>query len=159
MPVVFRERGFRFFFFSFDGSPREPVHIHVKRGLAEAKFWVGDEGRTRLESRLDASRIGDGNAGCGLTAARFRKLGMGISVSPTDVRFDDDVMRVDLSDGRTLGMPLAWYPRLMKGTREQLEAVELSYTGLHWDELDEDLSVAGMLAGLGAHTDRRHAAA
>lgn len=43
MPVVFRDRGFRFFFFSFEGSPREPVHIHVKQGLAEAKFWVGDE--------------------------------------------------------------------------------------------------------------------
>jgi hypothetical protein len=43
MPVVFRERGFRFFFYSFEGSPREPVHIHVQRGGAEAKFWVGDE--------------------------------------------------------------------------------------------------------------------
>jgi hypothetical protein len=83
---------------------------------------------------------------------------MDISISPIAVRFDDELMWVDLSDGRTLGMPLAWYPRLMKGTREQLEAVELSSTGLHWDELDEDLSVAGMLAGLGAHTDRRHAA-
>lgn len=43
MPVVFRDRGFRFFFFSFEGSPREPVHIHVKGSGSEAKFWVGDE--------------------------------------------------------------------------------------------------------------------
>ena len=43
MPVVFRERGFRFFFFSFEGSPLEPVHIHVKGKGSEAKFWVGDE--------------------------------------------------------------------------------------------------------------------
>lgn len=42
MPVIFRDRGFRFFFYSFEGNPREPVHVHVKRGLAEAKFWVGD---------------------------------------------------------------------------------------------------------------------
>lgn len=83
---------------------------------------------------------------------------MDILVSPISVRFDEYVMWVELSDGRALGMPLAWYPRLMNGTREQLEAVELSHTGLHWDELDEDLSVEGMLAGLGAHSDRRHAA-
>ncbi|MBY0303719.1 MAG: hypothetical protein B7Y43_13605 [Sphingomonas sp. 28-62-20] len=43
MPVVFRERGFRFFFYSFEGSPREPVHIHVKGNDADAKFWVGEE--------------------------------------------------------------------------------------------------------------------
>jgi hypothetical protein len=42
MPVVFRERGFRFHFYSFEGSPREPVHIHVQGGNADAKFWVGD---------------------------------------------------------------------------------------------------------------------
>lgn len=84
---------------------------------------------------------------------------MDILVSPLGVRFDDYVMWVDLSDGRTLGMPLAWYPRLMTATRDQLQAVELSYTGLHWVDLDEDLSIAGMLRGLGAHSDQRHAAA
>ena len=80
-------------------------------------------------------------------------------VSPTAVRFDDVTMWVDLSDGRTLGMPLAWYPRLFGATPELLNAVELSPSGLHWDDLDEDLSIAGMLAGLGAHSDRRFAAA
>lgn len=68
-------------------------------------------------------------------------------------------MWVELSDGRTLGMPLAWYPRLLGASPESLNAVELSPSGLHWDALDEDLSVAGMLAGLGAHNDRRTAAA
>ncbi|MES2339965.1 MAG: DUF4160 domain-containing protein [Pseudomonadota bacterium] len=43
MPVVFRERGFRFFFYSFEGHPREPVHIHVKGNDADAKFWIGEE--------------------------------------------------------------------------------------------------------------------
>ena len=43
MPVVFRERGFRFFFYSFEGSPLEPVHIHVKGNGVDAKFWVGEE--------------------------------------------------------------------------------------------------------------------
>lgn len=40
MPVVFRQGGYRFFFFSNEGSPREPVHIHVKKGEADAKFWL-----------------------------------------------------------------------------------------------------------------------
>ncbi len=42
MPVVFRERGLRFFFYSEEGSPREPVHVHVERDGVQAKFWVGE---------------------------------------------------------------------------------------------------------------------
>lgn len=40
MPVVFRAQGFKFFFYSNEGHPREPVHIHVEKGAAEAKFWI-----------------------------------------------------------------------------------------------------------------------
>ena len=40
MPVVFHHRGFRFFFYSNEGSPREPVHIHVEKDDMEAKFWL-----------------------------------------------------------------------------------------------------------------------
>jgi len=40
MPVVFRHRGFKFFFYSNEGTPREPVHVHVEKGAAEAKFWL-----------------------------------------------------------------------------------------------------------------------
>ena len=65
------------------------------------------------------------------------------------VRFDSDSMWVELSDGRTLGIPLAWFPRLLRATPEQLHQVRLSRRGLHWDELDEDVSIAGLLAGLG----------
>jgi hypothetical protein len=43
MPVVFRERGFRFFFYSNEGSPREPLHIHVEKDNVEAKFWLKPE--------------------------------------------------------------------------------------------------------------------
>lgn len=43
MPTVFRYQGFRFFFYSNEGDPREPVHIHVLSGEGEAKFWVGDD--------------------------------------------------------------------------------------------------------------------
>jgi hypothetical protein len=58
-------------------------------------------------------------------------------------------MWVDLSDGRTIGVPLAWFPRLLHVTAEQREQVRISSRGLHWDALDEDISIAGLLAGLG----------
>jgi hypothetical protein len=57
-------------------------------------------------------------------------------------------MWVDLSDCRTLGVPLAWFPRLLNATPAQRTQVELSRTGLHWEELDEDISIAGLLAGV-----------
>jgi len=74
---------------------------------------------------------------------------MSISVSAKSVRFDSDSMWVDLSDGRTIGVPLAWFPRLLRGTEEQRQQVRVSSRGLHWPELDEDISVVGLLAGLG----------
>jgi hypothetical protein len=61
-------------------------------------------------------------------------------------------MWVELSDGRTLGVPLAWFPRLLRATAEQRAACRLSSRGLHWEELDEDISVAGLLAGNGDQT-------
>jgi hypothetical protein len=73
--------------------------------------------------------------------------GLGMSTSATAVRFDEHTMWVELSDGRTLGIPLAWFPRLLHATPAERERVELSRTGLHWEEIDEDISVAGLLAG------------
>jgi len=61
-------------------------------------------------------------------------------------------MWVGLSDGRTLGIPLAWFPRLLRATRDQREAYRISNRGLHWESLDEDISVAGLLAGIGDRT-------
>lgn len=63
-------------------------------------------------------------------------------------------MWVVLSDGRTLGVPLAWFPRLLHATPEQREECSLSPRGLHWEAIDEDISVAGLLAGLGDQTRR-----
>ena len=82
-----------------------------------------------------------------------------MSISPTDVRFDDANLWVELEDGRTLGVPLAWFPRLLNGTAAQRLAFELSPMGIHWDELDEDISVAGLLAGRGDQTRNRSNAA
>jgi Protein of unknown function (DUF2442) len=74
---------------------------------------------------------------------------MAISPEPLAVRFDENSMWVDLEDGRIIGVPLAWFPRLFHATPEQRNACELSRCGLHWDEIDEDISIAGLLAGRG----------
>ncbi|MBB5046401.1 hypothetical protein HNR60_001146 [Rhodopseudomonas rhenobacensis] len=73
-----------------------------------------------------------------------------MTVSPTSVRFDAHTLWVELSDGRTLGVPLAWFPKVAHATPEQRADVELSRVGLHWDTLDEDISIAGLLGGHGA---------
>lgn len=70
-----------------------------------------------------------------------------MSTSPKAVRFDEDTLWVSLSDGRTIAAPLAWFPRLLEAAPEQRAMVELSKGGLHWDALNEDISVAGLLAG------------
>jgi hypothetical protein len=72
-----------------------------------------------------------------------------MEVSAESVRFDEDVMWVKLTDGRVLGVPLAWFPKLMKADPAARAAVEISPFGLHWEALDEDISVEGLLAGRG----------
>ena len=72
-----------------------------------------------------------------------------MSISATSVRFDEDTMWAELTDGRTLGVPLAWFPRLLRATPGEREQVELSRVGLHRESLDEDISVEGLLAGRG----------
>jgi hypothetical protein len=75
-----------------------------------------------------------------------------MNTSAKFVWFDDNSMWVELVDGRTLGIPLAWFPRLLHATPEQRQKYELTVSGIHWDELDEDISVAGLLAGRGDAT-------
>jgi hypothetical protein len=75
-----------------------------------------------------------------------------MNTSAKSVWFDDNSMWVELVDGRTLGIPLAWFPRLLHATPEQPQKYELTVSGIHWDELDEDISVAGLLAGRGDAT-------
>jgi len=66
-----------------------------------------------------------------------------------NVQFADDRLIVDLKDGRTIAVPLAWYPRLHGGTIEQLSNWEIAGGGygIHWPDLDEDLSTEGLLRG------------
>lgn len=67
----------------------------------------------------------------------------------TTVRVDDETLSVCLSDGRTISAPIAWYPRLSHATAEQRSNWRLigSGGGIHWPDLDEDISVENLLAG------------
>ena len=66
------------------------------------------------------------------------------------VEFDETMLRVTLTDGRVLGIPLIWFPALRAATPEQRSQFEIGGGGisLHWPELDEDLSIAGLMAGV-----------
>ena len=65
------------------------------------------------------------------------------------IRISENAMAVSLDDGRTLSVPLAWYPRLLAATPQERGRYELigDGEGIHWPDLDEDISVEGLLAG------------
>ena len=69
--------------------------------------------------------------------------------SAQDVNVTDDTLRVDLGDGRTISVPLAWFPRLVHATANERNNWRLigSGEGIHWENLDEDNSIEGLLAG------------
>jgi len=68
----------------------------------------------------------------------------------TTVRLSDDELIVELEDGRTLAVPIAWYPRLLHGTHDERQNWRLIGTGqgIHWPDLDEDISIEQLLLGI-----------
>ena len=79
---------------------------------------------------------------------------MGVPVTTADERVkdvyvSDDTLSVDLMDGRTITVPLVWYPRLLNATTEQRSNWEVGGAGygIHWPDIDEDLSTEGLLRG------------
>jgi hypothetical protein len=75
----------------------------------------------------------------------------------TGVSFDSDNMWVELADGRKLGVPLAYFPRLLHATPRQRKNYTISGggTGLHWDDIDEDICVKSLVMGVGDRTKPR----
>jgi hypothetical protein len=65
------------------------------------------------------------------------------------VTVTEDTLSVDLSDGRTISVPIAWFPRLLYATPEERQNWRLigKGHGIHWEDLDEDISIEGLLAG------------
>ena len=76
-------------------------------------------------------------------------------ISAESVRFDGGQMWVGLSDDRVIGVPLSWFPRLKAASADEPAAFELSPFGIHWEALDEDVSVEGLLAGRGDRSGGR----
>ena len=66
-----------------------------------------------------------------------------------DVSVTDDTLSVDLEDGRTISVPIGWYPRLAHGTPEERANFQISGAGygIHWPDLDEDIGVEGLILG------------
>jgi hypothetical protein len=76
-------------------------------------------------------------------------LAMNAEERVADVKFTEDDIRVTLMDGRTISAPLAWYPRLLNATKKQRAKWQTCAAGygIHWPEIDEDLSTEGLLRG------------
>ncbi|MBE7438014.1 MAG: DUF2442 domain-containing protein [Spirochaetales bacterium] len=70
-------------------------------------------------------------------------------IRASSVSCDEDTLRLDLADGRTIIVPLQWYPRLWHGSHAERANCEIIGDGayLHWPDLDEDLTVAGIMEG------------
>ncbi len=66
-----------------------------------------------------------------------------------NVIIEDDNLAVEIMEGRTIKAPLAWYPRLFNASKEQLQKWQIcgGGYGIHWEEIDEDISVEGLLRG------------
>jgi len=104
---------------------------------------------------LDGLKSGVSNRSSVIIKTTYWRRGMTSSLTEiavpaaTNVVVTDDTLTVDLSDGRTISVPLAWYPRLIHGTLEERSDWRLigRGEGIHWPRLDEDISVEGLIAG------------
>jgi hypothetical protein len=80
---------------------------------------------------------------------KFRRAFRPTVALAQDVKFTDEMMQVYLTDGRVISVPIIWFPLLYEATPEQRTRFEIGGggTSIHWPEIDEDISIAGLLAG------------
>ena len=142
---------YKFYFYSHE--PNEPSHIHVDRDNHSAKFWLSpvqlarNIGFSGKELRVIESHV--------LDKINCWRHGMGILALNADERVknvyfpDEDTLSVDLMDGRTISVPVCWYPRLENASdseRSEWEVCGGGY-GIFWEQIDEHLSTEGLLRG------------
>ena len=84
-------------------------------------------------------------------------LAIQVDTRVKNVVVSDDLLSVDLMDGRTISVPILWYPRLLNATPQQRDHWRISGGGygIHWEEIDEDLSTEGLLRGAPAPQKQR----
>ena len=150
MPEVFRGRGYRFFFFSREGH--EPRHIHVEQAERDAKFWLEpielvEHAGSAAENCESFIRLLK-NIATSLSLPGMSTLASKPVADAVDVECTNDELIVTLVDGRRVSAPLAWFPRLLRATPKQRGNWRLigRGVGIHWDEIDEDISVRSLLA-------------
>ena len=81
-----------------------------------------------------------------------------MSLGGLGAHFDEHIIWIELGDGRTLDIPLAWFPSLLKATPTQCDKIESNLVDLLWGTIDEDISIEELLAGRGDGTGPEHAA-
>lgn len=141
--------------FSFTRRIKASRHTYTSSATKRARSsgWIRSVSRgvaASDEPRFHASRGW-------LRATRAIHRGLGMSTSETELKaalahnvtVGDDALTVDLMDGRTITAPLAWFPRLVHGTPAERQAWRLIARGegIHWPDLDEDISIESLLAG------------
>ena len=84
-----------------------------------------------------------------IAKSQFRRAYVPTTALAKSVAFDTELMHVTLTDGRVISVPIRWFPLLREATPAQRQHYEIGGGGvsLHWPEIDEDLSVAGLMAG------------
>ena len=137
MPTVLRSGPYRFYFYSHE--PNEPPHVHVDRDDLSAKFW--------LEPIALAANFGFNARELTVMRQIVSKHQKELLVS--EVRVNSETLIVRLKDGRTISVPLAWYPKLLNASPRQRKNWKIAGGGygIHWPAIDEDLSTEGLLRG------------
>ena len=151
MPEVFRISGFVYFFYSNERN--EPLHVHVRKAGGYAKFWIEPVGLDfskgfKTSDLAQAEQIILNNIEI-IKGNGMISLETDIAVVATAVWIENNFVCIRLADEREIRFPISKNLRLAKASSEQLKNIELicGGTGLHWSEIDEDLSVLGILEG------------
>jgi Protein of unknown function (DUF2442)/Domain of unknown function (DUF4160) len=146
----------------YSHEPNEPAHVHVDRDDQSAKFWLKPSRWHETWASAPSSLGAFGQSSsktkpyCWRNGMRDSEPKPGERVK--DVRLTESTLEVDLLDGRTITVPSAWYPRLFEATPEERRNWQVSGAGygIHWPDLDEDLSTEGLLRGAPAAREPAH---
>lgn len=151
MPEVFRERGFVFKFYSND---HEPIHIHIIKAESEAAFEVSEievkmkfnYGMKNSELKIITTLVKENKV---LIIRVWTDLfihknnDMITKDDITKIKFTDDAVYVTCKDGKTAALLFKDFPQLVNATEAQRQNYTVSPFGIHWEDLDEDLSFDG----------------
>ncbi|MDM7952961.1 MAG: DUF2442 domain-containing protein [Cyanobium sp. CZS 25K] len=131
MPTILRSGPYRFYVYSHE--PNEPPHVHVDRDQDSCKVWLSP---VALSSSL------------GFKARELRDIER-LGERVLEVACTEDKLTVDLADGRSISVPQVWHPRLLHAPSVERDNWEVAGGGfgIHWPDIDEDLSVEGLLRG------------